>query len=387
MSDERDEPPDLELAFGVWLEEFERGGAPETDAFLDSHPELLRTALRQRIEEFLSFRSLIQGAPEQLQAGRRIGEYRLIERLGTGGAATVWEAVRGGHATRVALKVLHPHLALIPRVVDRFRREAAAAERLSHPFIVQLHDAGQAEGNCYIACELVAPARTLLDGVPDAVSTPDAERFAWIVERFIEACDALAHAHLRGVIHRDVKPTNILLTPDDHIKLADFGLASVTEEVALTATGETCGTPYYMSPEQLAPHHLGLDRRTDIFSLGATLYEALTGRARLRRTERPGRTDDGRDRASHASTPARSPRATFAERYLHAGAREGAAQSVRVGERVGCGPAALPSGSRARGSGSCHPRARCVPGPAVGPFEVGCAPPHWSWLASCASCS
>jgi hypothetical protein len=202
----------------------------------------------------------------------------LIAELGRGGVGTVWEAEQLSLGRRVALKLLAPQLSLAPEDVERFRREAAAGGRLSHPGIVAVHEIGECDGTHYIAQELVERSCSLADflaGVQAEDELPEGYYRA-VARLFAKVADALQVAHDAGVVHREIKPANILITEDDEPKVADLGLAKINDDLVLTRTGQLAGTPFYMRPEQALSQRSGLDHRTDVFCLGATLYEALT---------------------------------------------------------------------------------------------------------------
>jgi len=210
--------------------------------------------------------------------GRTIGDFRILREIGSGGMATVYEAEQISLRRRIALKILAPHLSLSETSVRKFRREAEAVGRASHPGIVTVHAMGAEGGLYYIAEELVPAGRSLADrlrGHRDAGELPRGY-FRDAADTIAAVAHALAHSHANGVVHRDVKPSNILLTEDGRPKLTDFGLARVEDALALSRTGEFAGTPYYMSPEQTTTSRRAIDPRTDIYSLGVTLYEALT---------------------------------------------------------------------------------------------------------------
>jgi TolB-like protein/tRNA A-37 threonylcarbamoyl transferase component Bud32 len=200
--------------------------------------------------------------------------YVLERELGRGGMATVYLAEDRRHRRRVAVKVLNPELAATLGA-ERFLREIEIAARLSHPHILPLHDSGSEDGRLYYVMPYVAGetlrARLQRDG---PLPVAEAARIA------AEVAEALDYAHRQGVVHRDVKPENILLT-EGHAVVADFGIAHAVHEAAsgrLTASGVTLGTPAYMSPEQ-ALGGKDLDGRSDLFSLGSVLYEMLAGEA------------------------------------------------------------------------------------------------------------
>ncbi|MDE0892899.1 MAG: serine/threonine-protein kinase, partial [Planctomycetota bacterium] len=214
----------------------------------------------------------------ELPVGTVIGDFKLIQPLGRGGMGQVWEAEEMSIQRRVALKLMHAHLELSEKNLERFEREAQAGGRLSHPGIVQVLSVGSADGRHYMAQELVEGSFTLADALNDFRQSDEVLEgyYRQTAALFVQIGKALAHAHEQGVIHRDIKPSNLLIGPDDNPKVADFGLAMVEDQLSLSRTGEFMGTPFYMSPEQAATRRMGIDHRTDIFSLGATLYEALT---------------------------------------------------------------------------------------------------------------
>ena len=198
-----------------------------------------------------------------------------IERvIGSGGMGAVYRAVQVELDRPVAVKILPQHLSGDPRFVERFRREAKALAKLDHPNIVRVFDSGIVDGMCYITMELVEGTNLREAMQADAID-PEA------VLRIIPAiCDGLAYAHDVGIVHRDIKPENILLAEGGKIRIADFGLAKLTDsdpayDASLTHTGTRLGTPRYMAPEQYDGGKV--DRRADIYSLGVVLYEMLTG--------------------------------------------------------------------------------------------------------------
>ena len=212
--------------------------------------------------------------------GQRLGIYQVQARIGAGGMGVVYRAVDTNLSRPVAVKVLSNAIA-DPAARQRFQREAQTASSLNHPHIVTVLDAGEFEGRQYLVTEFIdgGTLRDWLQGAPRG--------WRQVVELLTGLADALATAHHAGILHRDVKPENILLTTSGYAKLADFGLAKLQEEPAAaddTATrtdlrtrqGVIVGTAAYMSPEQALGQPL--DARSDIFSFGVVLYEALTGR-------------------------------------------------------------------------------------------------------------
>ena len=202
--------------------------------------------------------------------GQNIGQYRILEQIGKGGMATVYKAYQPSLDRYVAVKVLPPYFAHEEGFAERFTREAKAVARLEHPHILPIHDFGQEGELSYIVSQYVE-AGTLKDMLGQPM---DSHRAAEIISQIAEALD---YAHARGVIHRDVKPSNVLMDRGTWVLLTDFGLAKMVEaSQALTASGVGVGTPAYMSPEQ--GQGMKVDARSDVYSLGIVLYEMLTGR-------------------------------------------------------------------------------------------------------------
>lgn len=200
-----------------------------------------------------------------------VGRYRLSRRLATGGMAQVWEATDEVLARPVAVKVLHPHLAADASFVERFRAEAVAAARLSHPSIVSIFDTCSDDGVEAIVMELVR-GTTLRERLDHGGPLPAHEA----IDVVGQVADALEVAHRKGVIHRDVKPANILLCRDGRVMVADFGIAKAVDVHDLTETGAMLGTAKYLAPEQVEGSTA--TPRSDVYSLGVVLYEVLTGR-------------------------------------------------------------------------------------------------------------
>jgi serine/threonine protein kinase len=252
--------------------------------------------------------------------GARLGDFEVVRELGRGGMGIVYAARQVSLNRQVALKVLSGGLGLTGKAVQRFRREAEAAARLHHTNIVPVYATGEQDGTHFYAMELIdgpsldhvikqmrqsrdsqssdtpssggenvllaamtgpyvaesgSPAKSTAPLSSSSLSS-DGQYFDTVARMSADAADALEHAHSNGVIHRDIKPSNLLLAPDGRLSLNDFGLARLLEQPGMTMTGEFVGTPAYMSPEQITSGRVPLDHRTDIYSLGATLYELLT---------------------------------------------------------------------------------------------------------------
>jgi len=205
------------------------------------------------------------------------GRYVLGTEIASGGMATVWLARDDVLARAVAVKILHPHLADDERFLARFRREALAAARLAHPNIVSIYDTGSEEvpggdENHYIVMEYCGGGT--LSPIVEKESPLDPER---AVRVGTSICEALGYAHRHGIVHRDVKPANVLLTDHHLLKVTDFGIAKAAFDSGdVTTTGKILGTVAYLSPEQAAGEEPG--PQSDIYALGVILYELLAGR-------------------------------------------------------------------------------------------------------------
>ena len=248
-----------------------------------------------------------------LEPNLQIGDFLLERRLGSGGMSVVYQALQMSLNRRVALKVLPMSLAGGASAVERFHREARAAAKLRHPNIVTVYADGAESNTCYFAMEMIEgqsldevitelrearPARSSppLAAAADNPGAPadieadersqtpcvlsdcksQGEYFNTVARLISEVADALNYAHAEGIVHRDVKPSNLMLARDGRLILLDFGIARICKERAVTVTGSFLGTPRYMSPEQIAGGHDKVDHRCDVYSLGVTLYELLT---------------------------------------------------------------------------------------------------------------
>jgi serine/threonine protein kinase len=254
------------------------------DEYLDSlksdHPQSRQELLQRyphvasQIEaclaglDFIHGRNPNQGTPQQL------GDFRIIREVGRGGMGAVYEAEQVSLGRRVALKVLRFGAAADQGAIQRFQREAETVATLHHTNIVPIFFVGSENGVNFYAMQFIE-GRNLAEVLSNhSGNLPVDEIASWA----LQAAEALQHAHHRGVIHRDVKPSNLILDQEGRVWLTDFGLARRIDDASLSMTGLLIGTPRYMSPEQAAASKNRVDHRTDLFSLGTTFYELLSGR-------------------------------------------------------------------------------------------------------------
>jgi len=211
-----------------------------------------------------------------IQVGQVLDKYELLERVGQGGMAIVYRGIDRQLKRVVAIKVLHKHLADYQEARDRFEREAQAVAKLRHENILEIFDysgadAAEAAGSSYIVTEFI-DGQTLKQRITERpISYP--EIGAMIV---LQVCRALAHAHAAGILHRDVKPENIMIRTDGVVKLMDFGISHMVDLERLTVTGQLLGSPAYMAPEHVEGRPL--DFRTDVFAIGIVLYQLTVGK-------------------------------------------------------------------------------------------------------------
>ena len=303
-----------------YLTSLEQGQPLDVDALCAEHPQLAAG-----IRHYLESLDFIHGAAAGLRAPQsddatlsptppgQLGNYRLLREIGRGGMGVVYEAEDVLLNRRVAVKLL-PFAALLDqKQIVRFQNEARAAGQLHHPHIVPVHAVGIDQGIHYFAMQYIAgqSLRTLLDSMAPATATPNStelynrqpqpntapspavistaspvavstvsvqqrDRIRSAARLAIDVAEALDHAHAHGVIHRDIKPANLLLDEAGKVWVTDFGLARAPQETGVTLSGDVMGTIRYMSPEQAAGRTAYVDHRTDVYSLGITLYELLT---------------------------------------------------------------------------------------------------------------
>lgn len=275
-----------------YLAELQAGHQPDRQQLLSEHPDLA-----SQLESCLSGIEFIHRASTSTAKSgmpTQLGDFRIQREVGRGGMGVVYEAEQISLKRRVALKVLRFGAAADTEAMQRFQREAETVAGLHHTNIVPIFAIGCEQGVNYYAMQFIegsslasfnrkpeacapnneaASIGTHTSGLRINETTPN-QVAVW----GLQAAEALAHAHQRGVIHRDIKPSNLILDPDGRIWLTDFGLAKRMDDVSLSMAGAILGTPRYMSPEQASAAKNPVDHRTDIYSLGATLYELATGR-------------------------------------------------------------------------------------------------------------
>ncbi|MFQ5859430.1 MAG: protein kinase [Anaerolineae bacterium] len=269
------------------------------------------------------------------------GRYRLLDKVGEGGMAEVWRARDTALGRIVALKVLRTQYSSDPAFLARFRREAQAAANLTHPNIIDVFDIGEAGGRHYIVMEYV-------DGqdLRDLIRQQAPLSVDRALDLATQAAAAVAYAHRAGIVHRDVKPQNILVATNGHVKVTDFGIARAMSDVSVTETGVVLGTAHYLAPEQVAGDPA--TPASDVYALGVVLYEMLTGRTpfdadssigvamkRLQETPTPVQQLNPHVPASVAAVVNRAMAKDPAQRYEDAGVLTGALRAVREwGEQV-----------------------------------------------------
>lgn len=308
-----DEDPRILQASREYLAELEAGRRPDRQAFLSRTPELAEQ-LSECFDGIDLAQSLRPPVPiPQLQpefTASPVGDFQILNEIGRGGMGVVYEAIQLSLGRRVALKVLPFATALDAKHLQRFKNEATAAAQLHHTHIVPVYAVGCERGVHFYAMQLIegrslaAVIRELRGDSPNDPSSASLpvtavyhasatiansyvasatqhsgrtrESFRTSARIAADVADALEYAHEAGIVHRDIKPANLLLDSKGNVWVTDFGLAQVSADVGVTQTGDLVGTLRYMSPEQASGRRAPVDHRTDVYSLGATLYEMLT---------------------------------------------------------------------------------------------------------------
>ncbi|MHC4957565.1 MAG: serine/threonine-protein kinase [Planctomycetota bacterium] len=259
-----------ESLYDTYLDACLAGEVEDPAAFFERHPGA-GDELRERVATL--HRSLTGQDDDELPF-ERLGEFQLLRRLDSGGMGSDYVAEQDTLGRIVALKILRPELVGSRDAALRFEREAQAVAQLRHPNVVTVYAAGEADGVRYLAMEMVE-GRRLDDLLGEVAGGREAVTSERIVRWVAALARALDYAHGRGIVHRDVKPSNIRITPDDRPLLLDFGIAHIAGGQAATLTRTFAGSPTYAAPEQIT--NGPVDGRTDVYALGVTLYQSLTG--------------------------------------------------------------------------------------------------------------
>jgi WD40 repeat protein len=272
----------LEALVGQVADEFtaalQRGEQPDVEAFARRHPEIAGL-LRQVLPALQAMRP--PEVPRPAPPPASLGDYRIVREIGRGGMGIVYEAEQISVSRRVAVKVLAAGPSLDDRQLARFQREARTAAQLHHTNIVPVFEVGCEQGIHFYVMQLIEGCgldRVIAESKagPSAIRHPPSAIEAARIG--LQVAEALEYAHQRGVIHRDIKPSNLILDPRGIVWISDFGLVKCLEssDADLTRTGDVVGTARYMSPEQALAKRAPIDHRSDLYSLGVTLYELLT---------------------------------------------------------------------------------------------------------------
>ena len=271
MHSRDDVDPRIAEILDDYFEKLQSGHPPDVESLLQAHPDIAED-LRSCLDGIHVVHTVGNGQAEVNVGSEILGDFRILREVGRGGMGVVYEAEQISLRRRVALKVLRFHVA-DPEAMERFRREAETVANLHHSNIVPIYAVGEANGVNYFAMQFIE-GRSLADVHNQATTSIDPMEIA---DWGLQAAEALKYAHEHEVIHRDVKPSNLIRDSQGRIWLTDFGLAKRLDDVNLSMTGAIMGTPRYMSPEQACSVRRPVDHRTDIYSLGVTLYELATG--------------------------------------------------------------------------------------------------------------
>jgi len=282
----------LDRVYGEFCDAWVKGRNPDPNDYCLRHPDIAKE-LRQRTDAFLFVAEGVKDmaepntekqkndSPVPIPPDKIVGDFQIIREIGRGGMGVVFEAKQLSLGRTVALKVLPPHASLKPEIISRFKREAATAAKLKHPGIVEIHAVGEVSGLHFFAMELVHGSS--LDSIISNLRDKKQESSFWnrpyvetVCKIVVQVAEALDYAHGQGVIHRDIKPSNIIVRDDGQAVLTDFGIARQQQLPSITKTGDFAGTPFYISPQQAVDSRLSSDHRTDVYSLGVTLFELLT---------------------------------------------------------------------------------------------------------------
>ncbi len=278
LADEHEQFDDLLYDY---VDRLNAGEILDKQRIREEHPDYAE-ALIQKLEVFEGI-GIAFGAEAPLGT---LGDYTLRRQIGRGGMGVVYDAWQNSMDRRVALKVLPAGVAADGKAYSRFMREAHTAGKLNHPNVVAVYGSGQDGTTPYYAMEFVdgetlAQMLAKVKGAEDEAETPFGPKhrqdyFIRIGAAFAAVADGLQHAHSKKITHRDIKPSNLIVDGEGRLRILDFGLARLEGQESLTVSGDFVGTPLYMSPEQARARKIPIDHRTDVYSLGATMYEMLT---------------------------------------------------------------------------------------------------------------
>ncbi len=273
MRDSDEAPGEL---YEAYVDHLLAGGRSTPERFARERGIVLDAALERLLDPLFRESDARRPNGSGLDSGTRLGDFLLLERLGEGGMGIVYRAREERLERDVALKIIRPEYARSRTAIARFEREARAIARLKHPNIVTVHSVGELGPVHFIAMEYV-PGRGLDELLAEARASGERPPLRSVLRWLADIARALHCAHAQGVVHRDVKPSNIRITPEGEARLLDFGLARELDAAAVTFTQSFVGSPYYAAPEQLALGDDAVSPLTDVYAVGAVLYECVTG--------------------------------------------------------------------------------------------------------------